>query len=456
MNKTAKHFLSHPKLALGFQKLALPILMGVLIDVHATTIDMAGSYTTGDVNISSTLGTNGTVEASVKLKASGPITYNYAFKFDLDVDTPASMGAGDTFTATPFLANTQASLAASQNVRYTNDFSFLLNVPDGLPGIPNQVGFSNVTVPRFEIQDQGFVYLRGDGTLNSTGNTFTDNYLGRGYVTANGDFLGADNSSAAWRAGGVDIFDIALAAAGLPPLPGFELYPTAGIDILREDQAWLVDYEFTDPLQFTIPDNLNIGDVFNFSIDTYLKYDLGFYSFFAYEGNLLLEFDIPDWIPGLPEAYDIKLTDLGEWDVAVVSSELNDLLLPITISGSVTLGEVPEVCERFAGTQFYMSCLLHVTQQEPLDEAMRLPPEYPMPVADRTFDVEEVPEPNGLALLAIGLLGMTWMRRRQLQAGAIAASFAGMAALGLSAGVQATPLSADIVVLVDQPASMAG
>jgi hypothetical protein len=57
---------------------------------------------------------------------------------------------------------------------------------------------------------------------------------------------------------------------------------------------------------------------------------------------------------------------------------------------------------------------------------MRVPPEYATPVGDRTFDVAEVPEPNGLALIAVGLLGMAWMRRRQLQAITIAATFAGL------------------------------
>lgn len=456
MKKPAKPFLSYPKSAFGFQILALSLLTGVLVDVHATPIDIAGSYTTGNININSTLGKSGTVEASVKLIASGPIAYNYAFQFDLDVGTPAFNGPGDTFTVNPWLVNTQASLAASQNVTYTNDFTFLLDVPNGVLGIPNQVGFSNITIPRFppnapiEIEGTPFVFLKGAGTINNLGSGYNDKYLGRGYVDASGSFTEQGGSERAWSAGGLDLLD--LVGAGVP---GFSLTPTIAIDILRKDQAWLVDYEFTDPLQFTIPDNLNIGDVFNFSVDTNLKYDLSFVSFFAYEGDLLLKFNIPDWIPGLPDAYDITLANVGKWDVAVLTSELDDLLLPVTISGSVILGEVPEACKRLTGP-FYASCLIHVAHQEPLDEAMRQPPEYPMPAGDRTFEVAEVPEPNGLALLAIGLLGMTWMRRRQLQAGAIAATFAGMAALGLSAGVQATPLSADIVVLVDESASMVG
>lgn len=73
-----------------------------------------------------------------------------------------------------------------------------------------------------------------------------------------------------------------------------------------------------------------------------------------------------------------------------------------------------------------------------------------------TAEVSVVPEPNALALLAVGLFGMAWMRRRQLQTRAIAATFAGMAALGVSVSVQAVPMSADIVVLVDESGSMAG
>jgi hypothetical protein len=372
-------------------------LTSISMSSGATSIAIDGTHTFSDFEVSDSWSTGSGSNPYVRLKfdASGAVVQSYQLDYNLDAGAPVkTIAPGSSFGLNPLLSNVSANLSATQNITYGSSFRF--DWTDNGLLVPDI--HIDTNLPDFNLV--GSLNAHGTGnlpTISGCGpipfpicipNDYQNLGYGLGKISTRDDPMAKMD---AWHAA-VDLTSV------IPlPTPGINLDLGMDIDIGRVDTVYLSSYDLPDLASILVPADF-VGDEFAFDIETRFTYDLTFLSTMYYVGELGLELRgklVPDT--------ELFSPDLDDWVVGRAAETL-EFEQMVRLTGTVHVGQpnLPgEYCpaDCLIGDRFLMIDLTPSPQS---------PPTANHPV----YDIRAVPEPNAFALVAIGFLGIIWMRRQ--------------------------------------------
>lgn len=347
-------------------------------------------------------------------RTSGSISYDYSLGYNIGLGV-TEVFAGQTINLLPYLSsNIYGSLTASQDIRFQTDFSFGIDT-----WLTGDQSFS-VTMPDSMSYKSDSVTLGGSGNITNSTSSWTDfgDDLG-GVRTSNGRLD-------AWDVG-VDLF--ALTSSFAPPPVnlvagiidgfGFDLDIALGMDIFRNDELRISDYTFDlSAWEVTIPDTYVAGDLFAFSLDDTLDYDMRAYSEFLYGGNIGLDFDGP-----LFRQRSLVSIDLGDpWRVGINEYSGSGLSAFSFFDELNVVSHADWCSNRDDGSNIFFSysdCLATNSYNTPTRFVKYAPLGRTIsgPLLLSEVTLTPVPEPSTMVLLAFGMIGlMVFHRKTVLQA----------------------------------------
>ncbi len=343
---------------------------------HALVISGQHEWSAAQASFSDRFGTGSGSNPSIGLEFAvdgGKVTHDYNLGYLINPGTPTKVLPGQTVTLMPWLQNQSAGLTTSQNVAYKTNFDFDFEIrfaPD--------IHISVSNVPSI-----GPLNANGNTPLNATSNTYTTHgdLYGYGEVRTAGEID-------AWSASG-DLLNL----TGFPT-PGINLEVGLGIDIGRVDRLQLRSFSFTGVDPIVVPEGTADGN-FTFSDAARILYELRFITDFYYVGSLDLALN-GTLVP------DVKIVEFEnqEWRVARME-EILEFTQDVTIEGSLDVDSTP--CS-------YCTELEQIVRPDYPVQAWK---QSPFASSAPVLDVEVVPEPNTLALLAAPSLAALWLRRRR-------------------------------------------
>jgi hypothetical protein len=381
------------------------------IPASGTTVNLGGTYTYDNpllpnsifgspipqVGVNDRVGTSSSSNPYIGLNftAVGDITYGYSLNYNLSLTGPSSVYSGESIYFTPQFTFGSGILTANQPLNFLTGFDFNLNMPSILPNI----NVNNFSIPNLSFGDT-YLTTQGSGLLNNSGSSAS--LLGDGLVK----IQTPNNSMSAWETGGDVIQMLGTmpnqvgAAMALADAAGFDLITSMGMDIYRQDTAVLSNWDLPS-LHTTVGSENNIGDMFTYSVDTTLNYDLCLSSIYQYGGSGALTFDGPGFNP-VPLA-----TITGDpWNVGGIATCLPSLAVNVHLTY-----EAPVIS--------HADWLLAHTELFELPYYPSFHPPYVFPpvggstpLSSNQPTLQPIPEPGTMLLLGSSLLGLFVSRRQ--------------------------------------------